>query len=182
MGGKQDSGPAINPYVDDSELLLRTITPGTPSGTVDTAVLRFNTAIRTPRTTGINPVTTAENGTIVEVWRPGIWLVCWQLSQTGDQSIVVGISVNATNLTGDPLVGAGGIVASSFQITPVGAVTPVALVHPVAVSSADIRTGVNGRARLRMHGTTPGGAPIVNQAISSGFGQIVIRYLEGLAA
>lgn len=174
--------PAINPYVDDTEILLRTITPLTPSGTIDTSILRFNTTLTTTRTTGVRILTSAAEGTILELWRPGIWLVAWQMTQAAGTSIVVGVSVNATNLTGAPFVGAGGVVASSFQITAAGNSNPVALCHPVPVRSTDINTGLNGKARLRMHGSQPGGAPLADQDISSSFGQIVVRYLGGLAA
>ncbi len=172
----------LNPHVDDTEVILR-ILNATPTGSVDTSILRFDASF--PSGTGIVVSTSPTTGTILTIHRAGLYLVTFQCSQAASNTIQVGISVNTTNLTGDPVGGAAGVLAAQAQTTPAATVLPVGLSHPVPISGAEANntTGIgNAQAQLRLHATNGGGAAITAGNIVANTAQVTIRRLTGLAA
>lgn len=173
---------SVNIYSELCELVLRTLNAA-PNGAVDTAVLRFDNAIAPVPggggNVGLTAVTTANEGTIIEVRRQGLYAIQWGMSQIASTSFVSGLSVNATApVTGDPALGVNGVLNRQLQTTPAATVMGVSWGWLVSIRPATLRAGVGGIARLRFHGTNNAGAA-GGAAITLATAQIQIRRICG---
>ena len=156
MNNQQSS---LNPGTFTSALRFTAGLDAALYGSTDTAVLRF-TGTPTIEGTGLSQETSAANGTIITVSRPGLYSV--QLrggnSITGS-ALVVGTSVNvaAAGLTGTPAFGTSGMRDVTIVNGPdaggnAGAVQQSTMVAVTAQDIADgIAAGADG-ALLRLHG------------------------------
>lgn len=179
----QPTSKATNVYTDRSELVLRVLN-ATPNGGVADAVLRFDNAILTPGTTHMDAITSPNDGTIVRVWRPGIYRCTFQASHVAATRINLGISLNSTNTTAEPVAGVAGILAAQLQTTPAATVMGASLSYDVTVRPADISVVVPGftiaYALIRFHGTNGAGAA-GGAALAAATAQCQVRRIIGSA-
>ncbi len=85
----------------------------TPTGAVDTAVLRFD--VLTGSTAGIVVATTADNGTILTINQAGVYQIDLGLDFNGAVLLSAGIGINmgAGAIIADPLIGTDGVVKAT---------------------------------------------------------------------
>lgn len=167
----------LNPYVDDDVVTLSVLNP-VANGSTDTSILVFDNGVVGPRTTHMDAVTTAEAGTIVRVWRDGIYLVSLDLSQEASSTTIVGISLNGTALNVDPVAGTAGVLAAWSQTLPAATVVGIGHAFPVPIRGADINVP-GGRALIRVHCTNGAGAA-GGGAITAATARVTVRRLIGL--
>lgn len=165
----------INAVTDNSELLLRTINAA-PAGSADTSIMRFDTVVTAVGTTGMTATTTAANGTIVGLTRGGLYLVSFNCSQSAASTVLTGISLNTTNLTGNPVQGVAGVFNAILQTAPAATVLPVTTSYLVPVTGAEALAG----AFLRLHSTDGAGNASGAGDITAATAQVQIRRVLGI--
>ncbi len=87
----------------------------TPSGGVDTAVLRFDGQSIVIGNTSIVVATNADNGTILTISQAGVYQIDLGLDVTGAVLLSAGIGINmaAAPIIADPLIGTDGVVKAT---------------------------------------------------------------------
>lgn len=174
----QPTSKSTNVYTDRSEIVLRVLNAA-PNGGVNDAILRFDNATVRPGTTHMDAVTTIAEGTIVRVWRPGIYRCTFQVSHVASTTVNYGISLNATNVTAEPVAGVAGVLAAQLETTPAATVIGGSLSYDVTVAPADINVP-GGRAILRFHATNGAGAA-GGAGLTAATAQCQVRRLIGSA-
>ncbi len=152
----------LNPGTYLSSLLFSAGLNAAPYGSVDTTVMRFE-GTGVPQGTGLAQVTTAENGTIVTVQKPGLYAVQLRGGNGAATPLITGVTVNADAfaLTNAPNFGTPGTrdVDITEGTDAPGNAGSCALTSMVAVTAEDIAAGeaagANG-AQLRVHGSGGG--------------------------
>lgn len=92
-----------------ADIVTGRVLNATPTGTTDTAVLRFDN-VTVPANSRLSAVTNAANGTIVTLQDAGIYAVDMTLAMTGAVTVDAGIGLNTTAapIIADPVVGTDG--------------------------------------------------------------------------
>ncbi len=87
---------------------------GTPTGSTDTSVLRFDN-VNAVTTTVIAVVTTAAAGTIATINAPGVYHVDLGLDWTGAVAVIGAIAFNQAvfPIDADPVIGVDGVIKAS---------------------------------------------------------------------
>ncbi len=139
-----------------SDIVTGRVLNATPSGTTDTAVLRFDTVV-VPANSRITATTTAANGTILTLLDPGTYQVDLTLALTGAVAIDAGIGLNmlASPIVADPVVDTDGVFKANSVIGVAALTMGIELSTEFYVLSADTP------ATLRLLASDPfGGAPL----------------------
>ncbi|MCG8590652.1 MAG: hypothetical protein MJE66_15280 [Proteobacteria bacterium] len=156
--------PQLNPGTYLSSLRFTAGLNASPYGSVDTTVMRFEGS-GAPEGTGLSQVTTAENGTVITVEKPGMYAVQLRGGNGAATPLITGVTVNADAfaLTNPPNFGTAGTRDVDITEGPdaAGNAGSCALTSMVAVTAADIAAGTGG-AQLRVHGS--GGSIVVGTA------------------
>jgi peptidoglycan hydrolase-like protein with peptidoglycan-binding domain len=104
--------PSINAAVLDGnrDIVTGTVLNATPTGSTDTAVLRWDNVV-VPANSRITAATTAANGTILTLLDTGTYQVDMTLAMSGAVFIDPGIGLNmaASPIIADPVVGTDGV-------------------------------------------------------------------------
>lgn len=141
------------------------------SGSVDTAILRFNvagTATGVPGT--FAEIIAAGDGSEIKISRPGIYLASLFGSAPASGSVAVGISYNASDaapIVADPVTGVANVLAAIDPITaPAATAIPFFVSAVIEVSAADaVGTIANNLGVVRFHATnSAAGAPVLTAA------------------
>lgn len=177
----------LNPMVDLTQVTLSVLNAA-PNGSTDDSVLRFdNSVISTADgATGLRVTVSAAAGTVIQIYRPGLYLVQFAMSQPASVTTQVGISLNAAlaALNTDPVGGTNGVLVSQIQTTPAATVVGINLSCMVAVRKQDIRVGDPtagaGLAAIRLHATNGAGATVA-AAITAASARAVITRMIGLS-
>lgn len=169
----------LNPYIDNSEIILRA---SIANGTVNDAVMRFTNLLVSTGTTGMAAADSVTLGTQINVWRSGIYRVTCAFSQVALVTANVGISLNATNVTGEPVAGAGGVLTAVLATTPAATVIDRSVSYDVHVRPQDIvaQVGITNRwGVIRIHLTNGAGAT-GEATITAATAQVQISRVIGL--
>ena len=130
----------------------------TPSGSTDTAVLRFNTHLASFTTkTGqvvnskplINVTTLAGSGSVYTIRRAGIYQATLSLSVGAGQTVHAGIGMDmdaAAPIVADPVVGTNGVLVASTTVAPSATGIPITLSTMLLVAPSDAAATVTVRA------------------------------------
>jgi hypothetical protein len=135
-----------------------------PNGSTADAILRFDTTtVLEASGSHMLATTSAADGTVVDVWDPGIYLCAFHMPVLASQTVLLGISVNATGagLTGDPVAGTLGVLASQLLITPAANAIGANLMYAACISKTQITAGIAAGQRgaaIRFHATNNAGA------------------------
>lgn len=146
----------------------------TPTGSTDTAVVRFSdftTVIITG--TGISQTSGAVNGTIVTLAEPGLYEIDLTLGSTGAVAIAAGIGINmaAAPIVADPVVGTDGVIKALDTLGVALGNWPIELGTKILVSGAQAQAGSTVRALAT---NSAGAAPV---GLVGTEGQLRIRKL-----
>jgi hypothetical protein len=152
----------LNPGTYLASLAFRAGLNATPQGSAATSIARFDGS-PSLQGDGVSQATTAADGTIVTITRPGIYLATYSGTNAGAASAAVGFSVNtdAAGLTAAVAFSVQGMEDLQTAAGQDAAANAAALrlVTPIAVTQADIDAGITGGASgalLRCHVTGAG--------------------------
>jgi hypothetical protein len=162
MSGNRQINSALLLQVDSA---INTVINATPTGSTDTAVLRFNAAA-TIVGTALSEATTAAAGTIVTLGETGMFSVELTLGFTGAVAVAAGIGFGmaAAPIVADPVVGTDGVIKAADMLMVASSTQVIDLGTVVNVSSAAVAAGT---ATLRFLATNSGGAAPVGVVAAS---------------
>lgn len=129
----------------------------TQSGTTDDAVLRWDAAATTLGL-GLAQTTTAANGTIIAITRPGVYFCELGFNSDASATVISGMSLNgnAASLAAAPSFANTGVFEVLTSTAPAATVIPVKLTGTIYVTRP--LAFASGGALLRFLGTTAAGA------------------------